>query len=426
MLTKLLTLAVGKTEAVEEPIAMESLASQVVPVLIAAVIGLAVSYGLGRVLAAFLHRRHFDELFATPWKPAFGRKQSDRWKVSTTIGWAVTLTGVVCLVWGVAQYRGYPNNLITQMVQNCGQAWLLLLTTLIALGLARIVAEAVISVFQNQTIRNQLELFCPHSQTSSTPDKPLVPQETEPDPENNQVNLDGESWADNATVKQTIADFTNETVEPASQKVSSSQKPEAFADSIARLVGLLVYLIVFLPVFMIAAGIWQWTATSEAISVILIWLIPFAGFSVVILLGWFAITAAIIAVMPTSQRRYVMIGTTLLVLLLLVASYNTAFALIFSVAIIALAWITRNDFPDALAGWYLQSQSNLTAKTPIGLGRISRVQLLTSDLVTVNGSFRVRNRHVLRSYLDGDTISESRLVAIDEKETSANSAQVSE
>jgi len=50
----------------------------------------------------------------------------------------------------------------------------------------------------------------------------------------------------------------------------------------------------------------------------------------------------------------------------------------------------------------------------MGAGKIVRVQLLTSNLATVNGSFRVRNRHLLRSYLDGTMIAESRLVPIDE------------
>ncbi len=56
----------------------------------------------------------------------------------------------------------------------------------------------------------------------------------------------------------------------------------------------------------------------------------------------------------------------------------------------------------------------MTAKTHLGAGKIVRVQLLTSDISTVNGSFRVRNRHVLRCYLDGTMIPESRMVPIDQ------------
>jgi len=392
--------------------------------MIAFVLGLAISYGVGKIVVALLRSRHFDELFTPPWKPAFNRQESERWSASIIVSWVGSVTAMIFLIWGYTQYRGYSHPFIEQMVHLCGQAWMLLLTILVALGIAKVVAGAVLSIFKNQTVRRQLELFCPHvpdvdekkDATQESTSEVVVSEKGMDDFDLSETNL--------SSVQKSIAQFAEEPVEQSSAEKEShaeavsekrkTENTEAFADIIARLVGLLIYLIVFLPVFMIAAEIWSWSDTSNAISSIWGWLIPLVGLAAIILLGWFALTAAVIAVIPASQRRSVMVGTTVLALVILVASYNTIFALIFSVAIIIFAWITRNDLPDALAGWYLKSQSNLSTKTPLGAGKIARVQLLTSDIKTVNGSFRVRNRHILRCYLDGTMITDLRMVPIDD------------
>ncbi len=392
--------------------------------MIALLFGLAISYGVGKIVVVLLRGRHFDELFIPPWKPAFNKQESERWSASVLVGWVSSITAMILFVWGYSQYRGYSHPLIEQMMHLCGQAWMLLLTILVALGIARVVAAAVLSIFKNQTVRRQLELFCPH--VPQADEKKEAAEESTGEVDDLEKEADDFDFSETnlSSVQKSIAQFAEEPVEESSAEKESqpqvvsgkrkAEKTEAFADTIARLVGLLIYLIVFLPVFMVAAEIWSWSDTSNAISSIWGWLIPLVGLAAIILLGWFALTAAVIAVIPASQRRSVMIGTTVLALIILVASYNTIFAMIFSVAIIIFAWITRNDLPDALAGWYLKSQSNLSAKTPLGPGKIARVQLLTSDIKTVNGSFRVRNRHILRCYLDGTMITDLRMVPIDE------------
>ena len=407
-------------------------------------VGFVVCYVVGRLFAALLRRWGFDELFITPWKPVLGRKKSDKWKASSVVGWAVNVTGLLfCVAWLAQLFVPsdetvrIPSQLVLivdSLLYFCGQGWLLLLTSLVALWIARIVAEAVISVFQNKTIRNQLELFCPHTESPSVAREKAEGQvaDLEVDLEAGSEAASGEQASDEqASVKETIAGFANETVEPAS---SNNQPVEAFADTIARLVGMLVYLMVFVPVFMIAAGLWQWSVAWGAFSGVWVWLLPYVGFGVVVLLGWFVVTAAVMAIVPASQRRFVMIGTAMLAMLLLVASFNTILAVIFSIGFGVAIWVTRNDLPDAMAAWYLQSKVNLSAKTSHGQGRITCVQLLTSDLETVQGVYRVRNRHILRSYLDGETISDSRLVpvnesiseAVNETETAAESTEVSE
>ncbi len=422
MLTFLLTLA-AEAPAIPEPSPeLKGFPLEVSSLIGLLLLGLAVSFGVGKLVVVLLKNRRFDDLFVPPWKPAFDKRGTDRWSASGIVSWACSLTSMVILIWGFAQYHGVSHPAIDQMLYLCGQAWMLLLTILVALGIARVVAAAVISIFKNQAVRRQLELFCPHVQQGEAP---LQKNSSDVvDAQDELLNLDEPEQAISG-IQQTIAQFaeepleTSETQPEQQQEIKNSattkpEKTEAFADTLARLVGLLIYLIVFLPVFMVAAEIWSWSDTSNAISNIWGWLIPLVGLAAIILLGWFALTAAVIAVIPVSQRRSVMIGTTLLAMVILVASYNTLFALIFSVAVIIFAWITRNDLPDALAGWYLKSQSNLSAKTPLGPGKIVRVQLLTSDLKTVNGSFRVRNRHVLRCYLDGTMIAELRMIPIDE------------
>lgn len=440
VLSFLLTLAQSDPLVPEQPPGIAESSGDYFSLAVVVLLGLAVSYAAGRVIASLLRTRHFDDLFIPPWKPAFNRQESDRWRASTIVRWFVSLTGAVALVWGTAQYYSYSHSFIDQMVSICGLAWMLLVTILIALGISKVVAGAVLCIFQNQTIRKQLELFCPHAEGANS-----VTKKTATDVDNSHDvswNAGNESNEENSSVQQTIAQFAEEPVEPSGshsnvepsgshsstvqQDAISGEKksalPEAFADTIARLVGLLVYLIVFLPVFMVTSALWQWSDTSSALSSIWLWLLPFVSFSAVILLGWFVVTAAILTIVPASRKGTVMMGTAILALLLLIASFNTAFAMIFSVAIGVICWITRNDLPDAFGGWYLRSQSNLSAKTPMGAGQVVRVQLLTSDLATVNGSFRVRNRHVLRSYLDGEMIAESRLIPIDEAGNQVNGA----
>ena len=417
-----------------------------ISLLVALLAGLAISFAAGKLMAALLRKRRFDDLFTPPWKPATsGRKAGQwnraEWNATTIVSWAGSATVMVLLIWGYAQYHGYSHPFIVQMMYLCGQVWMLLLTILVALGIAKVVAGAVLSIFNNQTVRRQLELFCPHTPHTAKDDHveeiKLKPQHdeladvTDADvitaaPIKEEAHQHAPARETSPVQDESMAESGKEPPVPDAGETeqesrtsdlpdsAGAEKTEAFADTIARLVGLLVYLIVFLPVFMIAAEIWSWSDTSNAISDVWGWLIPLVGLAAIILLGWFALTAAVIAVIPASQRRSVMIVTTVLALVVLVASYNAVFAIIFSVALVIFAWITRNDLPDALAGWYLKSQSNLSAKTPLGAGKIVRVQLLTSDIKTVNGSFRVRNRHVLRCYLDGTMIAESRMVPIDQ------------
>ncbi len=420
--------------------------------LIALLLALVISFVAGRLIDALLRKRRFDDLFTPPWKPAASGKEAGQWNraewdATTIVSWAGSATVMILLIWGYAQYHGYSHPFIEQMMYLCGQVWMLLLTILVALGIAKVVAGAVLSIFNNQTVRRQLELFCPHTPRSieldgagneldevqektgsphhndtaemnvSAPIKEEAHQHAparETSPVQGESLSESDTESDEAPSVHSASKTEQESRTSAAPDSAGAEKTEAFADTIARLVGLLVYLIVFLPVFMIAAEIWSWPDTSNAISDVWGWLIPLVGLAAIILLGWFALTAAVIAVIPASQRRSVMIVTTVLALVVLVASYNAVFAIIFSVALVIFAWITRNDLPDALAGWYLKSQSNLSAKTPLGAGKIVRVQLLTSDIKTVNGSFRVRNRHVLRCYLDGTMIAESRMVPIDQ------------
>ena len=108
-----------------------------------------------------------------------------------------------------------------------------------------------------------------------------------------------------------------------------------------------------------------------------------------------------------------MIITTFLALVLLSASYNLAFAIVFSILLFLVLWFTRHDLPDLFAGFYLQMQQEPAIKTIDGPARIKSPQILTSDIVTLNGSYRVRNRYLLRCFLDGNTLEESRMIKLE-------------
>lgn len=336
-----------------------------------AIIGIIASLVAGYFATSALKHRNFDSLFVPPWKPLFQTEsQQQPWPISTWLGRAIAATGML-FVFTFLQHRPVAET-SSRILQVVNQGWLLAVTVLIGLAIARVVAAAVISIFDNPTVRTQLEAFFPHNagparKTAAASADPALP-------------------------------------------------PEPFADTIARLIGLFLYLIVFLPVFMVAAEVWGWTATGNAAGEIWRWLLPFVGLSATILIGWFALAATAMSLCPAEYRRPVLVGVTILALVLLAASYNTIFAVICGLVLIAIAWYARHDLPDFFAGMYLKTKSVITLSTEIGKAEVEEVQMLTSEVHTERGMRRVRNRLILRSFLDGQTIEEKKLVRVNPEE----------
>ncbi len=375
-------------EPAVEPVVVSSQISLTMT-LLGGVLGILGSVLAGFWLQRFLAGKEIDSLLLPPWKLKVSPETLNRWRAAPLLGKAVILNGIVLTICLLLQSRGLSLVTLDQVLKLSGQLWLLLLTILIALGIARLVAAAVVSVFDNTTIRTQLELMFPHEVGKTT--QPVA-------------------GLKRITHHETTADTSPE---PATSPTpATAPATESFADSVARIVGLLVYLIVFLPVFMIAAEIWGWSATGTTLGEVWRWLLPFTGLTVTVLIGWFALTAFAISFCPPSQRRNVMVATSVLALILLTASFNTAFAIVCALSLLVLAWFTRNDLPDAFAGFYLQLQNNLTVKTMDGPGQVTLAELLICEVTTINGRYRIRNRYILRSYLDGQMIDESRMVKI--------------
>ncbi len=364
----------------------------------------------------------FDLLFVLPWKSPYALRGQERptGRASTLVGRGLLLTGLVYLLFVLLEWHAAAPLEAARVLGYFGQVWMLLVTLCVALALSRFVALAVISIFDNPTVRTQLELICPHEPAAvaspgrgqETPREPAEQVVAEVDRRTVQPTIDDSASA--ARIEQ-LLDEADDQPPPAPRLATETirRSPESFADTVARLIGMLIYLMVFLPVLMIAAEIWGWTAAGSSLGEIWQWLLPFAGLSATVLIGWFALTAVALSFCPVRMRRSVMIVTTLLALILLTASYNMAFAIVFAVCLLALVWLTRNDVPDAFAGLYLQTQKRVTVKTTHGPGHALERQLLTCEIGTLSGTFRVRNRYVLRSFLDGQMLDDSRLVAVE-------------
>ncbi len=362
--------------------------------------GLVIAYLSSLILVWLLRSRQFDELFTPPWKPLFSEDTKSGIRASSVVSWGFFASVLILTSWQFRQT--YPTLLpwVDEAIGYCQQFWLILLTCLIALAIARFIAGAILSVFQNPSVRTQLELMCPHEpQELRKIDSPVVPEQ------DRLVNLDESS--ENELREESTAESDRAEQDSVERKLP---RPESIADTVARLVGLLVYLLVFLPVLMIASEIWGWTVTGSTVGEVWQWLLPFAGLAAVITIGWFALTAAAISVCPAEFRKPVMIFTTVLAVILLSVSYNISMAILVTVAIVVICWFSRKELPDVVAGFYLKFQKSLELKTPDGPALIQNVGLLLTRIQTETRTANVRNRHVLQSCLSGNTLEESRMI----------------
>ncbi len=426
------------------------------------VIGVGLFWLLGRLCTRRLQRMEFDQWFTPPWKPWLNATIAESVLASLLIGRGILLTGIGGLVLLVLQWHELAPLTLSEYVRYAGQAWFLLALILLALALSRVVARAVISVFDNPTVRGQLELMFPHAAampetshaaagsreeaaTSNDPDTATVTPSPSPtawspgsEAESDNDGVDPPQLAamrrileeeDDSPASSPAAGSAGErsTAAPGRGRFSPGNRPaaetESIADTLARLVGMLIYLMIFLPVFMLAAELWGWSAAGSSLGEFWRWLMPLVGLSAIVLIGWFVLTATAISFCPPRMRRGVMIATAVLALVLFTASYHMAFAIVFAVCLLATVWLGRNDLPDACAGLYLQTQRSITVKTVHGPGRDRERQLLTCEITTLNGTFRVRNRYVLRSYLDGQMIDESRLIPVEPTHTPTAESQ---
>ncbi len=362
--------------------------------------GFVIAYLSSLILVWLLRSRQFDELFTPPWKPLYAADYNTGLRASSVVGWGFFASVLILTAWQFRQT--YPAHLpwVDVAISYSQQFWLILLTCLVALAIARFIAGAILSVFQNPSIRTQLELMCPHEpQELKKSDSPAVSEQ------DRLLNLDEDSENDLREESATESDrLEQDSVELKLPRV------ESIADTVARLVGLIVYLLVFLPVLMIASEIWGWTVTGSTVGEVWQWLLPFAGLAAVITIGWFALTAAAISVCPAEFRKPVMILTTVSAVILLSVSYNISMAILVTVAVVVICWFSRKELPDVVAGLYLKFQKSLELKTPDGPAVIQNVGLLLTRIQTETRTANVRNRHVLQACLSGNTLEESRMI----------------
>lgn len=406
-------------------------------------VGVGLFWLMGRLIARRLQRMEFDQWFASPWKPWFNATISESVLASLLIGRGIMLTGIGGLVLIVLRWHDAATLTLGEYAWTAGQVWFLVALILLALALSRVVARAVISVFDNPTVRSQLELMFPHTTVDSQKDAatPDATSDVWPPAGDPESGSDGEEAPLLATMRRILEEEDDAPADSSPAGSAGKQstaapgrgeslrgsrgvaETESMADTLARLVGMLIYLMVFLPVFMLAAELWGWSAAGSSLGEFWRWLMPLVGLSAIVLIGWFVLTATAISFCPPRMRRGVMIATGLLALVLFTASYHMAFAIVFAVCLLAIVWLTRNDLPDAGAGLYLQTQRNITVKTVHGPGRERERQLLTCEITTLNGTYRVRNRYVLRSFLDGQMIDESRLIPVEPTPSPTESQQ---
>ncbi len=338
-----------------------------------------------------LSSMNFNSLFVPPWKPLSRRPMNANLTPAAVVSWGVFLTILLTVVWQFDYQHEVTIPGIDNVVTFAWQFWSLLLTVLVAFGLARVVAGAILAIFDNTSVRRQFELLCPN----------------EPSPE----NVAGQKRIVHNEPEAAVGSNGQEVEE--SQDATTAAGPaagESFADTFARLLGILIYLMILLPVLMIASEIWGWTVTGSTVGQIWNWLLPFTALTAIITIGWFALTAAAVAIAPPEQRRPVMIATTLMALILLAASYSTSFAIVLAVVVLGLAWFTRAELPDLIAGQLLRLQKKVAIRTISGSARLTEIGPLVSELTGDAREFQVRNRPLLQTYISGGILDENRVL----------------
>ncbi len=128
---------------------------------------------LGAVLAAWVLRRvaarklravHFDNLLRLPWAPPLARGQGEGGPstpshlLSILLQWSVWAAAV----WWLATDNGWLG-LAHALEQFASRVWSLVVVLVLALYLARVVAEQLIAVLQSPPLRDQLEVWWPRS-----------------------------------------------------------------------------------------------------------------------------------------------------------------------------------------------------------------------------------------------------------------------
>ncbi|MCG6154240.1 hypothetical protein [Rubinisphaera margarita] len=361
--------------------------------LLAIVVGLTVWYMLSSM--------NFNSLFVPPWKPLSRRPVHSNLTPAAIVSWGVFLSIILTVVWHFDYQHELAIPGVDEAVTFAWQIWSLLLTVLVAFGLARIVAGAILAIFANASVRRQFELLCPNEPDSDSvsPAQPRLKADPSPPAGEN-----GEE----------VAEPTGKNAEPV-----LVPETESFADTVARLIGILIYLMILLPVLMIASEMWGWTVTGTTVSQIWNWLLPFSALTAIITIGWFALTAAAVAIFPAEQRRPVMIATTLMALILLAASYSTSIAIVLAVIVLGLAWFTRAELPDLIAGQTLRLQNSVSIRTMAGFAHVKEVGPLVTELTGEARDLQVRNRHLLQAYLTGSILDENRVLPQPQAETPA-------
>lgn len=351
--------------------------------LLATVVGLLVWYVLSSM--------NFNSLFVPPWKPLSRRPVNSNLTPAAVVSWGVFLTVLLTVFWHFDYQHEWTIPGIDDAVTLAWQFWSLLVTILVAFGLARVVAGAILAIFENTSVRRQFELLCPNEPSAEAvaSSSRLVHE-----------NPDAAAAANG-----------EEVVDPSETATAAGPEAgESFADTFARLLGILIYLMILLPVLMIASEIWGWTVTGSTVGQIWNWLLPFTALTAIITIGWFALTAAAVAIAPPEQRRAVMIATTLMALILLAASYSTSFAIVLAVVVLGLAWFTRAELPDLIAGQLLRLQKKVAIRTISGSARLKEIGPLVSELAGENRELQVRNRHLLQTYISGGILDENRVL----------------
>lgn len=176
---------------------------------------------------------------------------------------------------------------------------------------------------------------------------------------------------------------------------------------VAAAVGATVYGVVLLLGLMVGAEVLGWASVAGALSAVWQLGLRLLTAGAAFLLAWLGYRWVAAVAPPRDEtdraRWYVQLGlvcaATLVAVVLLSSELRSLLGLAVLAAVVLLVWPWRSTFPDLVAGVYLRSSGEKSARLDGALFEVRRVGLLTTELQHNGERLVRRNREVCRAVM---------------------------
>jgi hypothetical protein len=311
---------------------------------------------LGRIAWRRLRSRDFDASLRAPWLPSAGggRPEARSFIPSGLVSGLVRCTVWGAGVWWLAAEQGWAP-LARSLEWAAGRVWSLAAVLVVALYLARFLAGQVIEFLLNTPLSEKLDGWMP--------------------------------------------------------RAGGGREPRA--GGVPALAGTAVYGVTFLLVLLIAADLFGWALTGNAVAAAWSLLLHAVTAGIALLIGWLgycwarslSYSEAEAAPPPARAVHYaslgILAGTTLLAISLLAATLHGLIGVVFVLLLAFVLWPLCRYVPDVWAGLLLKGQKVQQVRLDGELSQVGQVGLLTTRLHRQEEQLTRRNRLVLEAHLQG-------------------------